>query len=271
MEEILNKLQVNYSEKIVKLLTDWGPNLILALIILFAGLWLIKFIIRSTRQFLEIKAIDPTLRPFFSTLIEFLLKLMLFLLVASQIGIKTTSFIAILGAAGLAVGLALQGALANFAAGVLILIFRPFKVGDIIETQNVTGIVKEVSLFVTILKTNDLKTIILPNGPLLGGNISNYSTNNIIRIEVRFYIRYGDNIDLAHKAVSESIKNCKLILENPKPSIIISELSNINIECKVLAFTNYRTYWDAQNEIRKLIIDSLEKAGLGYRIDNIII
>jgi small conductance mechanosensitive channel len=264
MEKMIETIKTNFLEKFLSALIEWGPDLILALITLFAGLWLIRFVMRSFEKFMEVRSVDSTLKPFIVTLLTFFLKLMLFLAVASQIGIKTTSFIAVLGAAGLAIGLAMQGALGNFAAGVLILIFRPFKVGDIIESQGIMGKVKEVSVFVTILETQDLKTVILPNGPLLGGNISNYSQNGNLRIDIKFLIRYGDDIDKAKKLISETIKRPEYILKKPDPKVVVSDLTSNNIECTAMVYVLPDHYWESQWAIKAEIVKSLEAAGFRH-------
>ncbi|MGE5355465.1 MAG: mechanosensitive ion channel family protein [Deltaproteobacteria bacterium] len=264
MEKFYESLKINFLDKAITALTEWGPNLVLAIVTLLGGLWLIKIVMRSFEKFLENRSVDNTLKPFLITLITFLLKMMLFLAVAGQIGIKTTSFIAVLGAAGLAIGLAMQGALGNFAAGVLILVFRPFKVGDFIESQGILGKVKEVSVFVTVLETNDLKTVILPNGPLLGGNISNYSQTGNLRAEIKFLIHYGDDFVKARQLVTGIMKTSNYALKNPEPMVVVSELSNYNIECTAMVYVLPSDYFDAQWYFRGEIVRVLEEAGFRH-------
>jgi small conductance mechanosensitive channel len=264
MDKFYESLKTNFLDKIILALTEWGPNLLLAILTLILGLWLIRILMRSFERFLENRSVDNTLKPFLITLITFLLKMMLFLAVAGQIGIKTTSFIAVLGAAGLAIGLAMQGALGNFAAGVLILVFRPFKVGDIIESQGIIGRVKEVSVFVTIVETNDLKTIILPNGPLLGGNISNYSQTGNLRVEIKFLIHYGDDIEKAKTLVEDLLKTKGFSDLQPAPKVVVSELTNNNIECTAMVYVLPSEYWEAQWYFRGEIVKTLEDAGFRH-------
>ncbi|MEJ2617600.1 MAG: mechanosensitive ion channel, partial [Ignavibacteriaceae bacterium] len=163
----MNAAQINtYTQKAVELVIEYGPKLILAIIVLIIGLWIIKLVIKGLNRAMEKGDVDISLRKFLGSLSGILLKVLLLISVASMIGIATTSFVAILGAAGLAVGLALQGGLANFAGGVIILIFKPFKVGDFIDAQGHMGTVNEITIFTTVLKTPDNKTVIIPNGAL---------------------------------------------------------------------------------------------------------
>ena len=164
-----------YTEEAIRLVMMHGPKLVLAVVVLIVGLSLANYLTRFFKLILVARKIDPTLTPFLTNLLGWGLKALLFISVASMVGIETTSFIAVIGAAGLAVGLALQGSLANFAGGVLILIFRPFKVGDYISTQDHNGTVETIDVFATSIMTPDNRRVILPNGPLAGGPIKNYT------------------------------------------------------------------------------------------------
>ena len=156
-------------------IVNHGPRVLLVVVLLFFGLWVIKRIESGVRKLMTKRNLDPSLIPFLGTMLDIVLKILLIVTLAGMLGFETTSFIAILGAAGLAVGLALQGTLANFAGGVLILVFKPFRVGDLIEAQGEKGNVKEIQIFVTIINTPENKTVIIPNGAISNGNITNYT------------------------------------------------------------------------------------------------
>jgi len=186
---------------------------------------------------------------------------MLFIAIAGQIGVETTSFIAVLGALGLAIGMALQGSLGNFAAGVLILTFRPFKVGDLIEAQDNLGFVREISVFVTVIETFQNKTVIIPNGPLAAGNITNYSKKGNIRADIPFAIRYGSDLDRAKEIVLHILENSPVVLQEPAPSVYVTELTNNNIQLTALPFTTVEDYWDVYWGLRSTIVKKLGEAG----------
>jgi len=261
MDNILTTIRTAFAENLGGAIGEWGPRVVMALLTLLIGLWVIRLIIKALGRGLEVRDMDPTLKPFLLTLAGFLLKVMLFLAIAGQVGVETTSFIAVLGAAGLAIGLALQGALGNFAAGVLILIFRPFKVGDLIEAQDSLGFVKEISVFVTVVETFQNKTVIIPNGPLAGGNITNYSRKGSIRADIPFAIRYGSDVDQARKIVLDILKASPIVLQDPAPSVYVTNLTNNNIELTALPFTTVADYWDVFWGLRADIVRQLGEAG----------
>lgn len=242
-------------------MANWLPKLVMALITLLIGLWIIKTIMNAIGRLMENRHVDATLRPFLMTLAAFVLKIMLFIAVAGQIGVETTSFIAVLGAAGLAISMALQGTLGNFASGVLLLIFRPFKVGDLIEVQGELGFVKEISVLVTVLETFQNKTVIIPNGPLFSGNMVNYSKKGNIRADIPFAIRYGSDIERAKSIVLDILKRSPLVLDDPAPSVYVTELTNTNIQLTALPFTTVEDYWDVFWGLRGEIAKALGDAG----------
>ena len=243
-----------------------GPGLIAAIITLIIGLWVIKFISSLFTKALERSKVEVSLQHFLSSLVTVLLKVMLLISVASMLGINTTSFVAIIGAAGLAVGLALQGSLANFAGGVLILLFKPYKVGDFIEAQGFAGSVKEIQIFNTILKTGDNKIIIIPNGPLAGGNIINYSTMPTRRVDMTFGIGYDDDLKKAKEVLLRLIKEDSRILSDPEPMIAVSELADSSVNFTVRVWCKSGDYWgiyfDMQEKV-KLTFDQ-EKLSIPY-------
>lgn len=251
----------NFLAQLTDFAYEYGPKLLGAILTLLIGLWIIRMAMKAVGRLFDKRSIDSTLQPFLITLLTFLLKAMLFIAVASQVGIATTSFIALLGALGLAIGMGLQGTLGNFASGVLLLIFRPFKVGDLIEVQGELGFVQELSVFVTVIKTFQNKTVFIPNGPLLGGNIKNFSKEGNVRADIPFAIRYGSDVDKAKEIVLNILKNSPIVLQDPMPSVYVTNLSTSNIELMALPYTTIEDYWDVFWGLRGEIVKQLGKAG----------
>ena len=252
----------SYTQKIIDLAIVYGPKLLLAIIVLIIGLWIIKLINKGLNKAMEKGDVDISLRKFLGSLAGILLKVLLLISVASMIGIATTSFVAILGAAGLAVGLALQGGLANFAGGVLILIFKPFKVGDFIDAQGYMGTVHEITIFTTILKTPDNKTVVIPNGALSNGSMVNFSTEPTRRVEFVFGIGYNDDI-LKTKSVLNSIVEADArILKDPKPIIAVGELAESSVKFKVMVWCNSSDYWDVFFDTQEKVKLTFDKEGI---------
>tara|TARA_R110002072_G_scaffold622_5_gene4817 strand:+ start:22036 stop:22911 length:876 start_codon:yes stop_codon:yes gene_type:complete len=231
-----------YIEIIFEALINYGPKVLLALFTLIIGLWIIKKLVNKTSVHFSAKA-DPSLASFMSSLVSVLLKLMLFIAVASMVGIQTTSFIAVLGAAGLAVGLALQGSLANFAGGVLILLFKPFKVGDVIEAQGHVGVVKHIQIFNTVLTTADNRIVIIPNGPLSNSSLVNINEMPTRRIDFSFGIGYGDDIDKTKAALEKLVAADTRILKDPAHLIAVEALADSSVNFKVRVWVNTPDYW----------------------------
>lgn len=231
-----------YIEIVFEAVLNYGPKVILAIITLLIGLWLIRKLVDKTTTHFSAKA-DPSLASFMSSLVNVLLKIMLFIAVASMVGIQTTSFIAVLGAAGLAVGLALQGSLANFAGGVLILLFKPYKVGDVIEAQGHIGVVKQIQIFNTILTTGDNRVVIIPNGPLSNGSLININQMPTRRIDFSFGIGYGDSIDKAKAVLEGLVAADSRILKDPAHLIAIEALADSSVNIKVRVWVNTADYW----------------------------
>ena len=244
-----------YIGKGIELAMTYAPKLLLAIVTLIVGMWIIKAIVGGIGRAMEKKGVDPSLQPFLKSLIQTLLKIMLVISVAGMIGIQMTSFIAILGAAGLAVGMALSGTLQNFAGGAMILIFKPFKVGDFVEAQGFAGVIKEIQIFNTIMKTGDNKTIILPNAPLSGGPMVNYSTEAQRRVDMIFGIGYGDDIDKARDTIQKLMDADSRILKDPASMIAVKELADSSVNFVVRAWVNAADYWgvffDMQEKVKK--------------------
>lgn len=233
-----------YIDKIINLGIEYGPKLIGAILVLILGLWIIKIITKVISKLMKKKNTDPSLSTFLRSLTNILLKVMLVISVMGMIGIEMTSFIAVLGAAGLAVGMALSGTLQNFAGGVIILIFKPFKVGDFIEAQGYTGTVYEIQLFNTLLKSLDNRIIIIPNGGLSTSSMINYSTEALRRVDWTFGIGYGDDIDKAKSVIFKLINADSRILKDPEPFVAVSELADSSVNFAVRVWVKTADYWD---------------------------
>ncbi len=237
---------------------EYAPRILLAGLTLIAGIMLIKPLVRRMKSVLQKREVDPSLIPFLASMTNALLYAMLIIAVASMIGIQTTSFITILGAAGLAIGLALQGSLANFAGGVLILFFKPFKVGETIESNGVLATVTEIQIFHTILQSYDNKIIVLPNGTLSNNMIINYSRSETRLVEWVFGIGYSDNIDHARQIILDEIFTDPRVLNSHDPFIYISSLGESSVNIKVRAEVKQEDYWPlffTMNERIKLRFD----------------
>lgn len=238
------------------------PKILLALVVLYIGLKIIGLITNSIQKKLEKSEIDPTLSKFFSNLLGWVLKAMLFISVASMVGVETTSFIAVIGAASLAVGLSLQGALSNFAGGMLIMIFRPYKVGDLIESQGHLGGVKAIQVFNTILVNTQNHTIILPNGAVAGGDIKNYSTTGMMRVDTTVGIDYGSNIKVAKEALLKMMNDHPKVLKEPAPEVGVIELADSSVNLTVRPWCVPEDYWQMQLDIMEGSKLALDEAGI---------
>ncbi|UJH68332.1 mechanosensitive ion channel family protein [Allomuricauda sp. SCSIO 65647] len=239
----------DYEQHIERAL-DWFwnllPNLLLAAIILIVGLWVIKFINRLVRKFFEKKDYDPALESFLQSFIRITLKVLLLVLVVTQLGVKTSSLVAMIGAAGLAIGLALQGSLANFAGGVLILLFKPFRIGDWISAQGVDGAVKEISIFNTKLNTFGNQIAIIPNGQLANGNIINYNAEPMRRENYVVGIGYGSNIKTAKDILLDICANDGRILKEPAPEVYVDSLGDSSVNLTLRFWAPNEVFWPAR-------------------------
>ncbi|MBK0382762.1 mechanosensitive ion channel [Pedobacter sp. SD-b] len=241
---------------------DFGITLVKAVLVAFIGWQIVKFLSKAFGNLLIKKEIDPSLTVFLKSLVHNGLLILLIFSVLSTLGIEMTSFIAILGAAGLAIGLALQGSLANFAGGVLILVFKPFKVGDVIEAQGEVASVSEIQIFHTVLKTFDNKTIILPNGNLYNNKIINYSTEPARKMQWVFGIGYNDDIDKAKQIIKDVIYADERILDRDTPYIYVDSLgdSSVNIRCRALA--SNADFWDIYLSKQEEVKKAFDKEGI---------
>ncbi|MFS4466947.1 mechanosensitive ion channel family protein [Maribacter sp. 2210JD10-5] len=238
----------NYDEHIenaIKWFWDTLPDLIAAIIMLIVGVYIIRFINRLVRKFFQKKDYDPSLETFLQSLISIGLKILLFVLVITQLGVQSSSLVAIIGAAGLAIGLALQGSLSNFAGGVLILLFKPFKVGDFISAQGVDGTVKEISIFTTKLNTFGNQVAIIPNGQLSNNNIINYNAEQTRRDKINVGIGYGSNIKKAKDIMLQICADNNDILKDPAPEVYVGELAESSVNLTLRFWANNDVFWAA--------------------------
>jgi len=253
---------LNIQDIINTYVIPWGINIIMALAIFVIGRWIAGMLLTVADKMLKKAGMDDMLISFVRSILNALL--LLFIIIASldQLGVDTTSFIALIGAAGLAVGLALQGSLQNFASGVLLIVFRPFKVGHFIEAAGVSGVVEEIGIFSTRMKTGDNREIIVPNGAIYGGTITNNSARDTRRIDMVFGIGYDDDIRKA-KAIMQSILDAdERVLKEPKPLIAVAELADSSVNFNVRPWVKAGDYWGVKFDVTEKIKLAFDDAGI---------
>jgi small conductance mechanosensitive channel len=248
-----------YTTAFISWISSFGLHLIDALIVFIVGLYAINWIGKITTSSFVRSKIDVSLQSFFSSLIMAGLRILLLITVAGMLGIQTTSFVAIIGALGLAVGLALQGSLANFAGGVLILVFKPFKVGDVIESQGQNGVVTEIQIFNTILLTPDNKTVILANGAVSNNTIINYSKHGSIRVDVAMELEPTVNIDMVRELVISACNTHPLVLKTPATVVNVSKVADGKLIATVSTYTEAHDYWTVFFATQELVKKALDE------------
>jgi len=251
-----------YVDQFISALIDYSPKLISAFIILFLGLYTIRFINRMAKKIMVKRELDPTLSKFLADSLLWSLRLLLFVTFISKLGIETSSFVAILGAAGLAIGLSLQGSLSNFAGGMLIILFKPFRVGDTIEAQGVTGVVSEIQIFVTKLVTGNNQTIFVPNGNLSNGTIINYSVAGIRRADLQFSLSYDTSIKTAKDIVMQVMQSHPKVLETPNPSVSVRDFSDSAIHLSIKPWSKNADFGDMCSDILENCKEAFDAAGI---------
>ena len=251
-----------YLNQVTKITVEYGPKVIGAIVVWIIGGWIVKALTRGFGKMLDKRKTDESLKPFLKGIIGALLKIMLIISVLGMLGIEMTSFIAILGAAGLAIGLALSGTLQNFAGGVMLLTFKPFKVGDVIDAQGYLGTVSEIQIFNTILKTPDNKTIIIPNGGLSTSAMTNYSTEQKRRVDWTIGIGYGDDTNKAQEVIEKLCDDDSRILKDPEVFIAVSELADSSVNFTVRAWVKAENYWGVFFDMNNNVYKVFEKEGL---------
>lgn len=249
-------------ESLIPTALQYGKMLVVAILMLVVGFWIIKKAVKGIKKIMANRKIDNTLAPFIISLADIAMKTLLIVSTITYVGIPMTSFVAILGAAGLAIGMAFSGTLQNFAGGVIILIFKPFKVGDFIEAQGYAGVVKEIQIFTTILTTGDNKTIIIPNGGLSTGSLTNYSTQETRRVDFTFGIGYNDDIDKTYAAIKAVIDRKETILKDPAPFMAVSNLgeSSVDIVCRI--WVKSADYWDVFFYMNEFVKKEFDKENI---------
>ena len=265
-----------FSPDTYSMLGQWAlgfcKNLIVAVVVYFVGSWLIKWAKKLFVKMLERSKVDPTLFSFLTSIVSVVLWFTLVIIIISILGIETSSFIALFASAGVAIGMALSGTLQNFAGGVMILLFKPFKVGDYIEAQGYAGTVKEIQIFNTILLTNDAQTIIIPNGGLSTGTMKNYSKEPYRRVDLNFQIAYGTDLDLAKKAIQEIQQRNPLVMQGPvseskvvaAPWIGLTELGGSGVVLNTRTWCKSADYWTVYFYLNETIYQELKERGFMF-------
>ena len=249
-------------DKGYNLIIEFAPKIVAAILIWIIGSWIIKLILKGLKKALNKGGHDESLKKFLLNLCSWILKVILIVVILGTVGIETTSFAAILAAAGLAIGMALQGSLGNFAGGVLIMIFKPFKIGDLIEAQGELGVVKEIEIFTTKLNSPTNKEIIIPNGALSNGNIVNYSTEGILRVDLTFGVSYDSDIKQTKDVLMKVLTSNPKVLKDPAPSVNVSELADSSVNFAVRPWASVADYWDVYFETHENVKIELDKAGI---------
>ncbi|OIV41864.1 mechanosensitive ion channel family protein [Flavobacterium johnsoniae] len=255
----------NYATKFINILIDYSPKLISAFLILFIGLYAIRLINRVIRKIMVKRNLDPTLTKFLADILLWALRILLFVTFISKLGIETSSFVAILGAMGLAVGLSLQGSLSNFAGGMLIIVFKPFKVGDTIEAQGVIATVLEIQIFVTKMLTGNNQTVFVPNGALSNGTIINYSMQGERRADLTFSISYDSDIKKAKDILLDVLNKNPKVLKTPAPEVFVKNLSASSVDFAVRPWAKNANYGAVFSETLENCKTALDEAGISVQ------
>lgn len=248
--------------KLSEMITLYAPKVVGALLTLFIGLWLANWLTRQVRRILFKRGFDESVLPFIASIISVGLKVMVLLSVAGMFGIETTSFIAIFSALAFAIGLALQGSLGHFASGVLILVFKPYKVGDLVTINGITGNVEEIQVFNTLLLTPDNRRVIIPNGVVTSGVITNNTSPGKIRVDMTFGVSYGDDIDKTRKIIQEVADGCPLVLKAPAVDIFVSEHGASSVNFAVRPWCKSEDFWNVYFYMHEHLKKAFDKGGV---------
>lgn len=251
-----------WMDKGIDFIGVYGPKVLGAILIWIIGSWIIKKILKQTNKVMEKRGYEKSLQKFLVNLLSWSLKVLLIVTLLGVLGVETTSFAAILASAGLAVGLALQGSLANFAGGVLIMIFKPFKIGDLIEAQGELGVVKEIEIFTTKLNSPENKEIIIPNGTLSNGNITNYTSEGTLRVNLTIGVGYDEDIKKAKAVLLKVLTDNPKVLKEPAPSVNVSELADSSVNFAVRPWSTTADYWDVYFTTLENCKLALDEAGI---------
>jgi len=252
----------NIIDKLINFSTEYGIKIIGAIAIWIIGSWIIKTIMKGAKKIMAKQGLDESLQKFLTNLISWILKILLIIAILGKLGVETTSFAAILAAAGLAIGMALQGSLSNFAGGVMIMLFKPFKIGDLIEAQGELGSVKEIEIFTTKLLTPQNKLVIIPNGVLSNGNITNYSAEGVLKIFHTIGVSYDADIKQTKKVLMDVLTAHPKVLKDPAPMVSVSGLGESSVDFAVRPACKVEDYWDVFFDTTEQIKEALDAAGI---------
>jgi small conductance mechanosensitive channel len=248
-------------EKVGGLAIDFGQKLIAAIVVYLVGRWLIKLVKKLVNKLFTRNAIDPAVQSFLTSLVSFSLNILLFIGVVGILGVSTTSFAALIAAAGLAIGMAMKDNLANFAGGVMILINKPFRIGHQIEAQGMNGVVKSIGILYTVLTTPDNRVLYIPNGPLSTGSITNYSNEQHRRVDLSFTVCHGNSFDTVKGYIDQIIKSDSLIVSDPEPAIVMT-IKDSTIEITVRAWCLTANYWTVMGNLQEGIYKKMVAEGI---------
>ena len=249
-------------DKIQGIIVDNALNILYAILIFVIGKWIVGIVRNGIRKAMEKKNVDPALISFGTSIIYYILMICVIIAAAQQIGFQTTSLVAIIGAAGLAVGLALQGSLSNFASGVLIIMFRPFRIGDVIDAGGQIGVVKEIGVLVTIMSSPDNKKIIMPNSSIMSGCITNITAHDTRRVDMSVGVSYSDDLDKVQNVILDVLNADERILQDPAPQVVVSELADSSVNFHVRPWAKTSDYWGVFFDFQKAIKQRLDKEGV---------
>jgi small conductance mechanosensitive channel len=243
---------------------EFGINLVTAIVIFYVGRMAVGLAVRGLHKVMRRQEVDETLETFICNLVRMVLLVVVIIAAIGALGIQTTSFIAIFGAAGLAVGLALQGSLSNFASGVLIVLFRPYRVGDFIEAAGINGVVEQVQILTTVLKTGDNKQVIVPNGQIMDSIITNYSANDTRRVDMVVGVSYDDDLDKVRDTIKELVDAEERILSDPECTIAVSALADSSVNFVVRPWVRTADYWGVMFDLTEAIKKRFDKEGISF-------
>ncbi len=243
---------------------NFGKNLIIAILIFYIGRFVVRLLVRAMTKVMDRQQVDQTLQKFVGNLVSMALMVVVIISAIGALGIQTTSFIAIFGAAGLAIGLALQGSLSNFAAGVLIVLFRPYKVGDYVEAAGIAGSVEEVQILTTVLKTPDNKKIIVPNSQIMDSIITNYSANDTRRVDLTIGVSYSDDLDKVHATLRELVDADDRILKDPECLIAVQALADSSVNFVVRPWVGSADYWGVYFDLTEAVKKRFDDEGISF-------
>ena len=268
LSEITKTEELTQLEKLAQKFWDWsvdaGSHLLAAAIIFIVGRILISFLNKLVARILARRKVDPSIQSFVKSLVSILLTVLLIVAVISKLGVETTSFAALLASAGVAVGMALSGNLQNFAGGLIVLLFRPYKVGDVIESQGETGTVREIQIFHTILTTFDNKVIYIPNGALSSGTVINYSREELRRVDWTVGVEYNTDYELVERTVRDLLATDQRILNKPAPFVALHTLADSSVNVAIRVWVKNADYWDVYFDMNKRIYAEFNKKGIGF-------